>query len=585
MRTPLNSILGFSQSIQKQLDQPYAPPVEGLKQDIQYIYQSGEHLMYMINDLLDLSRAEIGALNLYFEQLDPQPFLEDLFESFIHSQPESNQVTWKLDLPERLPMIRVDVVRLRQILINLMVNAQKFTRQGSITLGAAVELPHLHFWVRDTGTGVPIEMQEKIFEPFGTTAKKRRSEGIGLGLSITRHLVALHGGIITLESRVEQGSTFNVYLPLPGLSQEPLPSYKAGRQPLMLVVSCQDEIPHDLQQICSRQNLTSSVIRNYEDLASALAGGEPVVVAWDMCRASVKEWSLIQQLAANPSCAALPLILYQGACGGQGAAGLTNVVFKPCSSNTLKEWIGQYESVIGQDSAILVVDDDPQARAYYQKILHNGQPQRRVLVANNGCQALENIKEELPGLILLDLIMPEMDGFAVLEAIRGEARTQRIPVIIISGKLLSYDDIQRLNSMHTTVFTKGILDEEEALAFFDRVEEEVAPLSHPTSILVKQVLAYVHQNYTQPVTRKDIAAAVGVSENYLSQIFRKEMTLSPWDYLNRFRIQQAKEMLSLSDETITQIATRVGFNNSAYFSRVFHKLTGQSPLDYRKLPR
>jgi YesN/AraC family two-component response regulator len=139
--------------------------------------------------------------------------------------------------------------------------------------------------------------------------------------------------------------------------------------------------------------------------------------------------------------------------------------------------------------------------------------------------------------------------------------------------------------MHTTVFTKGILGEGETSALLDQVEEEPDPLSQPTSALVKQVLAYIHENYTQLVTRKDIAAAVGVSENYLSQIFRQEMTLSPWDYLNRFRIQQAKELLSVSSETITQIATRVGFNDSAYFSRVFRKHTGQSPMDYRKLPR
>ncbi len=107
--------------------------------------------MYMINDLLDLSRAEIGALSLYFEQIPPLPFLKDLFGSFVHSQVASSQVTWNLDLPERLPVIRADVVRLRQILINLLVNAQKFTREGSITLGAAVEPPYLHLWVRDTG--------------------------------------------------------------------------------------------------------------------------------------------------------------------------------------------------------------------------------------------------------------------------------------------------------------------------------------------------------------------------------------------------------------------------------------------------
>ena len=109
------------------------------------------------------------------------------------------------------------------------------------------------------------------------------------------------------------------------------------------------------------------------------------------------------------------------------------------------------------------------------------------------------------------------------------------------------------------------------------------PLAQATSVLIKQVLAYLHQNYSHPINRKDIAGAVGVSENYLSQIFRQETNLSPWDYLNRFRIQKAKELLGQSEDTVTAIAIRVGFNDSAYFSRVFHKLTGQSPQDYRQI--
>jgi YesN/AraC family two-component response regulator len=114
------------------------------------------------------------------------------------------------------------------------------------------------------------------------------------------------------------------------------------------------------------------------------------------------------------------------------------------------------------------------------------------------------------------------------------------------------------------------------------LEGETIPLAQPTSTLVRQGLAYIHQNYAQPIHRKDIAEAVGVSENYFSQIFHQEMTISPWDYLNRFRIQCARELLVTSADTITAIATQVGFNDSAYFSRVFRKITGLSPAEYRQ---
>jgi signal transduction histidine kinase/AraC-like DNA-binding protein/ABC-type sugar transport system substrate-binding protein len=584
MRTPLNAILGFSQSIQKQVKAGREIRAEDLHKDIQYIFNSGEHLMYMINDLLDLSRAEIGALSLYFEQLQPAPFMKELFWSFAKSETASQEVSWVLEVPDRLPMIRADVVRLRQILTNLLVNAQKFTRHGSITLGAATEPPYLHLWVRDTGPGVPIDLQEKIFEPFSTSAKKRRPEGIGLGLSITRHLVLLHGGIITLESQPGMGSTFNVYLPLPGITQEPVLAQSSDSRPVMLVISNQSQIPEELRRICERQNLFPRLIAGRDDLAQALAEGKPLAVAWDLASASSKEWGLIQRLSLNQECAALPIILYGMEEGSdQLKAGLTNVFFKPCTGNTLKDWISQIGPGIGKECTILVVDDDPQARNYYQKLLESSHPSSRIILAENGSQALQILRDETPAFILLDLIMPEVDGFTVLEWVRNEVRTQHIPVIVISGKLLNYEDIQRLNYYKTVFVTKGILTEDETIMFLGQIEGESRSLPQPTSLLIKQVLAFLHQNYSQPIKRRDIADAVGVSENYLSQIFRQEITISPWDYLNRYRIHKAKGMLSQTQDTITRIATQVGFNDSAYFSRVFRKLTGHSPHEFRQL--
>jgi YesN/AraC family two-component response regulator len=188
----------------------------------------------------------------------------------------------------------------------------------------------------------------------------------------------------------------------------------------------------------------------------------------------------------------------------------------------------------------------------------------------------------VPALILLDLMMPELDGFGVLEAVRSDPRTQRVPVLVLSGKLLTYEDVQRLNHLRTTLLTKGILEEEEIASLINQVESEPRPLPQPTSQLVKQALSYIYCNYAQAIGRKDIADAVGVSENYLSQIFRQETSISPLDYLNRFRISKAKEYLLKNDDTITQIALRVGYNDPAYFSRVFRKLTGSSPQEFRQ---
>ena len=583
MRSPLNAILGFSQSILKRLDQKSTIPEQELRSDIQNVYRSGEHLMYMINDLLDLSRAEIGALSLYFEPIQPAPFFKELFTSFSQAESTTPDLKWVLDVPDRLPVIRADTVRLRQIMLNLLVNARKFTRRGSITLGAAVEPPYLHLWVQDTGQGIPIELQQKIFEPFGTIGRKRRPDGIGLGLSITRHLVALHDGMLSLESQPGVGSVFHIYLPLPGIAQEPTHAPVSGSQAMMLVISSQPQIPDEILQICRRQQLTPRRISSRIELNQALSEGIPQAVAWDSSHASSAEWQLFHQFSNRQECMALPVVMY-GADDQPGSlsTGLTNIVIKPCSGNVLKEWLSLMDPSQESEAPILVVDDDPEARRYYQTLLASTHPQRAVIFAENGSQALELLQSYSPGLILLDLIMPEVDGFTVLEKIRTNPKTRCVPVLVCSGKLLTYQDLERLNYYRTSFYTKGVLDQAETEAVFDRLGKEPRPLPQSTSLLVKQVLAFIHQNYTQPINRKEIAATVGLSENYLSQIFRQEITISPWDYLNRFRIQKAKELLQQSQETITQVAIQVGFNDSAYFSRVFHKQTGLSPQEYRQ---
>jgi signal transduction histidine kinase/ABC-type sugar transport system substrate-binding protein/AraC-like DNA-binding protein len=584
MRNPLNAILGFSQGLQRKIDSGSLTDPDALKQDVNHIYKSGEHLMYMINDLLDLSRAEIGALSLYFEPLHPVPFLKELFQEFPRTDSASKDVVWILDIPERLPIIRADLVRLRQILINLLANASKFTRHGSITLGAAVELPYLHLWVTDTGLGMPLDIQSTIFEPFGTTGRKRPREGIGLGLSITRHLVGLHDGLITVESQPCSGSTFNIYLPLPGvaLDKQKKPA-DAAEQPILLVLSNQAEIPEEIIRICSQQDLVPCRVASRDDLNQALALGTPAAIAWDLATASSNEWSLIYRLSTNQQCAALPVILFGQSDQETGAeTGLTNIVFKPCSGNSLADWISQIDCESSSEAPILIVDDDSQARDYYQGILEKIYPQRKLIKAENGAQALAVLQQETPALVILDLLMPEVDGFCVLERIRADARTQRVPVVIISGKLLNYEDLERLNYYKTIFSSKSILNDAEVDRLFQQVMGDIKPLPLPTSMVIKKGLTILHENYSRPISRKEIADAVGVSENYLSQIFRQEMCLSPWEYLNRMRILKAKEMLLNTDEPINRISNLVGIADPAYFSRVFHRHTGQSPQEFRQ---
>jgi signal transduction histidine kinase/ABC-type sugar transport system substrate-binding protein/AraC-like DNA-binding protein len=585
LRTPLNVILGYSQAA-LQSPNPYKiqlPPE--LIRDLGYIYQSGEHLIRIINDLLDVSRAEIGELELYPETIRTRSFLIEIFHSFTRSQGRSSgaKVTWKLQIPQALPVIMADPVRLRQILLNLLSNGAKYTTCGQVTLGAEVDPPYLHFWVKDTGSGIPVDQQERIFEPFVTLEQNsRRREGIGLGLSITRRLISLHNGSLTLDSQPGQGSTFHFYLPLPNFSNQPHLSLTGGEKYAMVVISSQGNISKEIQSIASHQGLDLLVVQNLHDLEKISGRGQPIVMAWDMSSASAAEWQIVQQIQSQPQFGQLPLILYkyeeEGVQGQQ--TGMTNILTKPFNHKTLS---GFLKSIYDANTKgiVLIADDDPQARDLYTQVVCEALPGYAIRAVENGTKLLHALELETPALILLDLMMPEIDGFAILEMLRGDPRTAHLPVIVITGKKLSLNDIQRLDFARVTLHSKELLSPDETVDLLRKTLNGENGLSQPTSRLVKYALVYIHENYAQPLTRKELAEKVGVSENYLSQIFHQELGVSPWETVTRLRIQKAKELLVENGDTITRVAMQVGFNDSAYFSRVFRKMAGVSPQEFR----
>ena len=582
LRTPLNIILGYSQSALANPN-PYGvelPPA--LQRDLGQIYNSGEHLLRLINDLLDLSRAEIDELSLVLETIAPRSFLEDVFHSFAGSA-ATDQVNWLLQLPERLPLIQADPVRLRQILLNLLANAHKFTRSGHILLGAAVEPPRLHIWIEDTGVGIPASQKEQVFEPFVTVERMgRRSEGIGLGLAVTRRLVALHRGSITLESRVgqESGSTFHVYLPLPSLSGQPV-LIPAATKPVILMISSRPCSPADVNDLHLHSSWETRQMGPGDDLERVLVEVQPVALAWDLAHAAPGDWGLILQIRNQPALCQLPFILFGQEPDENGATGVTGVVTKPLKGQTLVEMIEALRPPVSA-GPILIVDDDPQALALYQSIAAQTLPGYPIRVADNGSDALAILGQEVPALVILDLVMPEIDGFAVLAQMRANSRTCHVPVLVISGQILSAEDLKRLDHAQVVFQSKDILSDHETAAGVHRLLQGDDRLPQPTSLLVKQTIAYLQQNYAQRLTRQQMAKSVGVSEDYLGRIFLQELGLSPMEYLNRYRIKEAKVLLHHTCASVTDIADQVGFDDPAYFSRAFRKLVGVSPRAYRK---
>jgi signal transduction histidine kinase/DNA-binding LacI/PurR family transcriptional regulator/CheY-like chemotaxis protein len=579
MRTPLNIIMGYTQDALTQPNKYGNEISSSLLNDLRQIESNAEHQLRVINDLLDLSRAEIDELDLTLDLLDPHQLLTDAFRD-LADRSTSPDLQWTLALPERMPQIRADAVRLRQIFLNLLSNAKKYTPSGEITLGAEVVPPQLHFWVTDTGLGIDRAQQERIFEPFVTLEENRRiAGGIGLGLSITRHLVALHGGTMKLDSQPDQGSTFHIYLPLPALDQLG-PASQENLSAVLLFISSQGEPPKELLEMCQRQKLEIFPLRNNSDLESALSHTKPAALAWDLSNAQPNDWTLVRRLRHYANLSEMPFILYGRLAEEQ--PGMTSFVVKSAKTKTLLDAVIALEPTQAS-GPILIVDDDPQIREAHRKLIEEGLPGYPIRLAEDGAAALAVMAQEKPSLVLLDLVMPNLSGADVLDQMRADPNLRHVPVIVLSNKVLSFDDVKRIeNHTRVTLQSKGIWSHEETVTAMNRAIFGTDALPAHTSVLVKQAIAYLHQNYSRSLSRWEIAEAVGVSEDYLSRVFNRELNISPWEYLNRYRVLQSKQLLLNTDESIGSVARQVGFKDQAYFSRVFHKIAGVSPQEFRE---
>jgi len=238
---------------------------------------------------------------------------------------------------------------------------------------------------------------------------------------------------------------------------------------------------------------------------------------------------------------------------------------------------GIHTGIIG----IGVVDDDPQMHDLYARMLSGLVPGCQMARAMNGRQALEIMAQQSPDLVLLDLVMPVLDGYAVLEAMQENQRTRDIPVIVLTAQVLTEHDMARLRKGVDAVLAKGLYSGDELLEQVESVLRRNKRLCGDTQWAMRQTMAYIHENYSKPISRAELATRVALSDRYLTQCFRNETGLTPIKYLNRYRINQACALLAAGDKNITEVAHEVGFPDPSYFARVFREETGVSPRAYQ----
>jgi signal transduction histidine kinase/DNA-binding response OmpR family regulator len=468
LRTPLNAIIGFSEVL---LERMFGELNERQDDYLRDIWSSGKHLLELLNDILDLSKIEAGQMVLNRSEFVVSESLEYCL-SMVRERALKQRINLNLEVDPDVGVLDADRLRFRQVVLNLLSNAVKFTPDGGrVDVRASIRGQDLVVLVADTGVGVPAEDRERIFDAFQQgTRFSGQVEGTGLGLTLSKRILELHGGRIWVGSEAGAGSTFGIALPAGSEGPALKPDPQAGRDSGVTTESAPG--PGPTVVVVEDDRRSFDLLRVYLEAAgarvvSARDGKEgldtvrrlsPAGVILDILLPGVDGWEVLAQLKADPGTAAIPVVVVSmlDERGRGFALGAAEYLVKPVGKEQLLAALYRAAAMPEQKHTVVAIDDDPRAIELVRASL---EPEGwTVLGAATGQEGLALIRERRPSAVLLDLLMPGMDGFEVVEALRAEPDTKSIPVVILTSKSMTQQDKERLQGRITYVASKTEFD-------------------------------------------------------------------------------------------------------------------------------
>ncbi|HXJ77551.1 MAG TPA: response regulator [Candidatus Methylomirabilis sp.] len=473
LRTPLNAIIGYSEMLAEEAkdsgNDEYVP-------DLEKIQRAGNHLLGLINTVLDLSKIEAGKMDLYLESFDLAETLRDVVATI---QPlirqKGNQLV--VDVADDLGEMFADVTKVRQTLFNLLSNASKFTEQGTITLTVLREsvgdAPWFTFAVSDTGIGMNAEQLGRLFQAFtqADLSTTRKYGGTGLGLVITKRFCQMMGGDIEVESTEGVGTTFTMRLP--AHVGRPQPAAVPATPPVMpsvdaaggtaLIIDDDDAARTLLEAFFRKEGFAVAVAATGPEGLRLARDLRPAIITLDVMMPGMDGWAVLTQLKAEPELAEIPVIMVTIVDDRNlgYALGATDYLTKPVDRDRLAALVRKYRRHGGRD-VVLVVEDDAGTRDMLRRTLEK--EGWDVVEAENGRVGLAQVAKSQPSLVLLDLIMPQMDGFAFVAELRRSESGRRLPVVVLTSKDITPEDRRRLTGSVELILQKGAASRETILA-------------------------------------------------------------------------------------------------------------------------
>ena len=477
LRTPLNSIIGFSRVILKGID---GPVTELQQQDLTAIYNSGQHLLSLINDILDLAKIEAGKMELAFDEVN----MSDVTSSVLSTMAglvKDKPINLKRVIEPNLPTVRADAIRVRQVMINLLSNAAKFTDEGDIVVEVGIKPApsgrmELQVSVTDTGPGISKDDQAKLFQAFSQVddSPTRKTGGTGLGLSICQHLINMHGGRIWVDSEVGRGSTFSFSLPLYRKDKEG--DSGDGGKKVILAIDDDPQVIGLYERYLQPQDYQVVSLTDPARAVERVKQLRPFAVTLDIMMPGIDGWQVLERLKNDPETRNTPVIICSIIDDHDRGynLGAADYLTKPILEDDLVNALDRLNSD-GSIREVLVIDDEPNDLRLIGKMLTDDGRYKPIL-AEGGRTGWDIISSgNPPHAVILDLFMPDMDGFKILESLRSDEKLRDIPVIVVSGAELTIEQKEQLSEYGQRLLSKGSFSEEELLTSLqrslDRVQE------------------------------------------------------------------------------------------------------------------